>query len=1007
MYRKFFNVFSLLLIMAVAFSAVGPVSAQNGIVVSVDGEFPIDAVAESPNGIYIVQMVQAPVSAYKGGIQGLSATKVNAGEKLDRNNPSVQEYVSYLADQHNMALEKVGGNKVNDFSYGFNGFTARMTAAQANKLSKVSGVVRVTPDELRTVDTSSTPGFLGLTGSSGAWSRVGGVGNAGEDVVIGTIDTGIWPESLSFADSQNKKSNKWTSGGTKADKLVYHALPGWSADCHLDVSCNNKLIGAYYFNDSWSTPSLTGDEYIAANMPWEYLSARDANGHGTHTASTSGGNYMVPVTGPAAGTGKTISGMAPRARIVMYKALWTKADGTGSGYTGDLMSAIEQAMIDGVDVINYSISGTLTDFKDPVEEMFMFAADSGIFVAASAGNSGPTASTVAHPSPWITTVAAGTHNRVVTGTATLGATTYTGASFLPVNPQAVTAPLIDSEVAGFAAGDAARLCYSTEWNSGTPVLDPAKVAGKIVVCDRGTNDRVDKSLAVLEAGGVGMILLNVSPNTLVADIHSVPTVHLADTDRAAVKAFAAVAGATATINKPTLSLTAPAPFTAGFSSRGPSNAGSGDLLKPDLIAPGADILAAVSPDATADGREFDFYSGTSMSSPHVAGLAALMIDKHPAWSPMMIKSALMTTGYDVLDGPATDTSVIFSQGAGHVTPKKALDPGLVFDSNWWDWNGFLCGTTGSSVENWYDCGDLETSGYSLDPSELNIPSISVGALAGSQTVHRTVTNVGVKETFKFSYTGLAGITVTPDAASFTIKPKQDRTLAVTFATNGAALNSFVGGYLTWSGNKGHVVRIPVVLKPVALGVPTEANGDFNASFGYTGDFTATPRGLIEPLTSAYSVSTGYSVRYNITVASPLSYWRTSLFDADTTAGSDLDLRVYKCSPGCSLIGSSGGGTAQEEVNLTNVAAGTYRVYVDGYATSDPSNYLLHLWFLDTTDAGNMSISAPASAVTGTTGLIDLTFSGLTSGIRYLGSVAYSTTSGVSLPNPTIIRYDAP
>ena len=167
------------------------------------------------------------------------------------------------------------------------------------------------------------------------------------------------------------------------------------------------------FNASWG-----GNAGIDAELPWEFNSPRDFNGHGTHTSSTAGGNYGVPVTGDAAGLG-TINGMAPRARIAMYKALWTIEDGTGSGYTADLVEAIDQAVADGVDVINYSISGTRTNFRDPVEISFLYAANAGVFVAASAGNSGPTASTVAHPSPWITTVAAGTHNRNGQGSVTI------------------------------------------------------------------------------------------------------------------------------------------------------------------------------------------------------------------------------------------------------------------------------------------------------------------------------------------------------------------------------------------------------------------------------------------------------------------------------------------------------------------------------------------------------------------------------------------------------------
>ena len=265
--------------------------------------------------------------------------------------------------------------------------------------------------------------------------------------------------------------------------------------------CNQKLIGAQYFNASWG-----GDAGIDATRPWEFTSARDYNGHGTHTSSTAGGNYGVLPTGPAAAFGP-ISGIAPRARIAMYKALWsTEIGDTASGATSDLVAAIDQAVADGVDVINYSISGSLTNFADPVEIAFMYAADAGVFVAASAGNSGPTVSTVAHPSPWITTVAAGTHNRSGEGSVTLGnGVTYYGASIAtPVGP----APLIDSTAAGLPGADptALALCYSSL--DGGNALDPALVAGKIVVCDRGVTARVNKSLAVMEAGGVGMILVN-------------------------------------------------------------------------------------------------------------------------------------------------------------------------------------------------------------------------------------------------------------------------------------------------------------------------------------------------------------------------------------------------------------------------------------------------------------------------------------------------------------------
>jgi hypothetical protein len=994
MHKKAFTLFSLVLVLAVAFSAVAPVSAQPRF-----DPKEHQVVKESPNGIYIVQMTQAPAVAYEGNVQGLAPTKPSAGVKINRNDPAVQEYVGHLQEEHNNALMKSGGEKIYDYGYTFNGFAAKMTVQQANKLVKVDGVLKVTPDALQSMDTSSTPTFLGLDAKNGLWKQLGGTGKAGDGIVIGIIDSGIWPGSLSFTDTYNIKTKTWTHGGSKWDRVVYKTPKDWNAACVFDnATCNNKLIGAQYFNAAWG-----GDAGITADLPWEYLSARDYNGHGTHTSSTAGGNFGVQTTGPAVAFGK-ISGMAPRAYISMYKALWSTQDAsTANGYTSDLVAAIDQAVADGVDVINYSISGTLTDFLDPVEISFLYAAEAGVFVAASAGNSGPTASTVAHPSPWITTVAAGTHNRSITGSATLGnGVSYSGASIAAI---AVTAPLIDAEAAGAAGADATavRLCFSTATNGGTPALDPALVAGKIVVCDRGTSARVDKSLAVQEAGGVGMILVNTSPNSLNADFHSVPTVHLADTDRAAIKAYAATAGATATIKKAVFSYKAPAPYTASFSSRGPLIAGSGDLLKPDLIAPGQDILAAVSP--AVGGLDFNLYSGTSMSSPHVAGLAALLKDLHPRWSPMMIKSALMTTGYNVLDGPGKDPAVIFSQGAGHVRPNSAADPGLVYDSKYEDWLAFLCGTTDGVPQAL--CSALARAGYPLDPSNFNVPSISIGAMPGVQTVTRTVKNVGEKEQYTFSYTGLSGFTVKPSDKSFTVEKGASQSYSVTFTTKGAALNTYTGGYITWKGNKGHVVRIPVVIKPVALAAPAQVSGSYNVTFGYTGPFTAAARGLVPAQAFTDQINDGDYLCYDVVVPAGTTYARFSLFNSTTTSGSDLDLDVYDNagynSPTGQPIGSSAGGTSDEEVNLSSPAADTYWACVAGFGTANPSDFTLFAWVLGSADAGNMTVTAPASATAGSVGAIDLAFSGLTAGTKYLGSVAYSGVAG--LPDPTIVRVD--
>jgi hypothetical protein len=386
-----------------------------------------DEITDSPNGVYIVQMIDEPVVAYEGTIKGLKATAPKNGNKIDPNSPAVVNYVSYLVGKHDQALGKVGGNKLYDYTYSFNGFAAQLSLDQAEKLASVDGVTLVSTDELQVMDTSSTPTFLGLDAPGGLWDELGGVGNAGDGMIIGLVDSGIWPESLSFSDRVDKANG--TPSFAPTAKLVYQQIPGWHGKCtpgeDFNASmCNQKLIGAQYFNAAWG-----GNAAIDAQRPWEFDSPRDYNGHGTHTSSTAGGNHGVPTTGPAEVFGP-ISGMAPHARIAMYKALWsTEAADTASGYNSDLVAAIDQAVADGVDVISYSISGTTTNFRDPVEISFMYAAAAGIFVSESAGNSGPTTGTVAHPGPWTTTVAAGTHNRNGEGSVTLGdGTTYYGAS---------------------------------------------------------------------------------------------------------------------------------------------------------------------------------------------------------------------------------------------------------------------------------------------------------------------------------------------------------------------------------------------------------------------------------------------------------------------------------------------------------------------------------------------------------------------------------------------------
>ncbi len=943
---------------------------------------------------YVVQLVQAPAVSYDGGIAGHPATKPAKGNKLDRQSGKVRGYTAYLDRQHSEALAEVGdADKLYDYNIAFNGFAAKLTGAQAKAIAKVPGVLSVEADVIYEADTATTPHYLGLDSPHGIWQRLGGVtgkSGAGENIVIGDIDSGITPESVSFTDRKIKPS--------KLGKVEYGPVDvgpppeGWAGTCQTGEEwtvsdCNNKLIGARYFNAGFG-----GDAGINTNRPWEFNSPRDYNGHGTHTASTAGGNNGVPATGAAEVFGK-VSGIAPRARVAMYKALWSTQDSsTASGSGIDLLAAIDAAVGDGVDVINYSISGTSTNFLDGAEIAFLNAADAGVFVSASAGNSGPGASTVAHPSPWITTVAAETHDRVGAGTAVIDGVTYDGAS-------AGTGSATGELVTFGTAGSPARLCQLNTL--------PASAAGKVVFCERGVNARIEKSFEVARVGGIGMILVNPTVNSLNADLHFVPTVHLQDDAYAAVVAAATAGGKTASIDGEIL-FNQPAPFMAAFSSRGPLTAGAGDLLKPDIGAPGVDVLAAVAPPGNR-GRQFDLFSGTSMSAPHITGIAALFKQAHPNWSPMAIKSALMTTATNPLD-TFTDTATAdasalraFADGAGHVQPTPALDPGLVFDSDANDWLAFLCGAT--SGVNPAVCAQLTAAGYSFDRSDMNVPSIAIGDLAGVQTVKRRVTNVDDRTATYTAAGSLAGVDVSVSPASFSIAPGQTRTIEVSFTRSTAALNKYVGGSLTLAGG-GHSVRIPLVVRPVAFGAATEASSNgspvsWQVRVGYNGPLNATVGGLVPATQTPFTVAqdpdqtfvrtdpTG-TVKTDVVVA-PGAVFRAGIYeDAITPNDTDLDMFVFS---GATQVGASADGDSNEEVTLRNGGAApvTLSVYIHGFSTgSSPSaTGTLFTWTVGTVPAGNTTLSGVVSPAAVGIQTHTASFSGLAPNTRYLGRVDYN------------------
>jgi Subtilase family/PA domain/Bacterial pre-peptidase C-terminal domain/Peptidase inhibitor I9 len=907
-----------------------------------------------------------------------------AGNKFDARTAKVRTFRQQQAAKHGRIAAAVGASVRRHYSLSFSGFAAQLTGDQATKLAASKNVLLVQKDEARKLDTWNTPAMLGLAGQNGLWSKLGGPNNAGDGVVVGIIDSGAWPESKSFAGAPltSRPQGKWGLRSVNGVTVMKKADGGvFSAPCQTShtengkptpaqewtaASCNSKLVSARYYPDTFLR-QVPPDK----RSPTERISARDGGGHGSHTASTAVGNNGVDATVEGRNFGK-ISGMAPGAKLAVYKVCFDDLDpNTGGCYNSSTLAAIEDAINDGVDVLNFSISGAVDTVVDAVEVAFEGAAEAGIFVAASAGNSGPGASTVAHNSPWLTTVANATHyafeNTVVLG----DGTKLKGASV--ASTAVPSTPLVDARDSGVAGSDpeeAAR-CFAD-------TLDPAKITGKIVVCTRGVNDRVAKSAEVKRAGGVAVVLVNPTLGSLDADFHSVPTVHLPDTDAAKVFAYAKTAGATASIalGDTTGGAATPVPQIAGSSSRGPALANGSDLLKPDIAAPGTSVLAAVAPDSNHN-RDYDLYSGTSMSSPHIAGLAGLILGVNPGWQPSWVKSAMMTTAFDLRSADGTKDTNPFNGGAGFVNPKKFLKPGLVVANGAEDWRGFLAGQ------------GLETGVAPIAAKDFNSPSI-----ADSQVVYRTT----LKRTFTGLQKGTWRVNVSvpgfSDKHYSTVKIKRagdTDEVAVTFTRTNAPLDQWRTGFMTLTGPT--TVRLPIAIKAVAVSAPvavqaaSSAGGaTINIRSGFTGDLKTTGEGLAEGAVHAENIGPDERKSFEVQVPAGATFARFDLNAGPTDV--DLDLFLEKDGQ---EVASSATGAADERIDLPAPEAGTYTVVVHGYdiGALPTAPFTLSNFVLDPASAkGDFTVPASTPVTQGSSAQIRTTWTGLDATKRYLGRVVF-------------------
>ncbi len=618
-----------------------------------------------------------------------------------------------------------------------NGFAVVLSPEDAERLRRDPRVVLVEENTVRPL--------AGSAAAAPAESRTGST-RGGAGTVVGVIDTGIWPESSLFASVPGLgREPRGFRGGCDAGAA-------WGAD-----TCNDKLIGAQWFVAGYGTDNV---------RTTSSLSPRDDSGHGTQMASIAAGNSGVSVDVPGLRV-DAYGGLAPQARIAVYKACWTAPDPEDDGCaTADLVTAIDRATRDGVDVINLSVGGPPA--LDTVERALLGAAERDIVVVAAAGNDSGSAY-AAHPSPWVTTVGGVSGDQRQGRVRVAGGPTLTGAmvSSRSVGPARL---VLGADVAATGSTrDQARRCVPGS-------LDASLTVGSVVVCERGGIGRVAKSEAVRLADGVGMVLTNVRRGTVEADLHGVPTVHLAEVSGRELLAWQAD-HPRARVSLSPLGLRRSPERVTPWSSTGDPTA---VLVKPDIVGPAVGLLGAVPPGVRS--TRWDFISGTSAATAVTSGLALRLRARHGDWSAVAVRSALATTAASVR-APS-----LLHQGAGLPDMDRADRPALAYLED------------ASAYRTWLD-------GLS-SPVGLNHPSI---LLSGDGTqARRTITNVGGRtRTFTAQVDGFREHQVIVTPASARLAPGESVTFDVT-VTGPDGASPLDDGWLTWLG-PGSRTRIPVVL----------------------------------------------------------------------------------------------------------------------------------------------------------------------------------------------------
>ncbi|CAI5463682.1 unnamed protein product [Closterium sp. Yama58-4] len=873
-------------------------------------------VASGSSALYIVRMRSVPpVATYTGGIPGFDATAPaataaaadvgagiasiaqragRAGNRLAQRLPRIdlrrgpaRAFAQMLGRMQKQVARDVGlatSRVLYSYKYASNAFAAELTPSQLRKLQRHPNVADVVANVAMRKLTTDSSEFLKLPET--AWASAGGQGKAGEGVVIGIVDTGIWPEHPSFSDMNTT--------------APYAArLSTWRGVCQTTADfprCNGKLIGARYLNAGFR--AMTG---APESLTDDWLSARDADGHGTWCAglcvsafvrrphsnppfpspslplpsplpfppsfalpfplssplpfpssfppplplpyphsllrtSAAAGNAGVTVTTSRGQTIGTASGIAPRARLAVYKVFWSneQSGGTTASFA-DVEAAVNLAVADGVDVLSLSLGGldnSATYFNDI---SYLNANLAGVTVVYAAGNSGPPRDdpsgyrTISNFSPFYLTVGASTISRRCAANLTLGDGTIVTTSGYGAGTSPLTStPLIEGSA---ARRPSVSLTRADQCMPGA--LDPALVSGRIVICSYGGMSTEQKLNDLSSKGAKAVLLVNIpaalEPFTPYNELLPLAYLSAGDADR--LRTYVRSTASPVATLAPTFSrLSAPtAPTLAYFSSTGPvANPyttpslpkPTNDILKPDIIGPGVSLWAAWRSDSlsSASKPSFEAISGTSMATPHLAGIAALVIQKYPFWTPSQVMSAIVTTATRTniagapIGTPAGVTATPWDMGGGHVNPSRLLDPGLTYNAGATDYYNFLAGLGLSKAKAMLPKG-VKLAG--IKPYDLNRPSISVGRLVKTVTVSRTVTNVAnAMSTYTASVVAPAGVAVVVSPTKLVLNKGASAMFSVKLTVTATSWN-FTYGSLTWTDSAGHSVVSVIAVQPIS------------------------------------------------------------------------------------------------------------------------------------------------------------------------------------------------